>query len=312
MHAVSLRDARTPKWVVSVSATPLFVLLSSSPALAQSPDAGIPTAPPAPPQSLVPIPAGPFYKGCNPPECPDFFPTCCTNDTRPQHEVITPAYFIDRYEVTVERYRACVDLGLCTAPEERGPLCNYEFADRAQHPINCVDLEQAEAFCAFDGKRVCSESEWEKAAHGGCELYPEGFCAAGVRPYSFGGYSTSTLCAFMNYDEGGWGAGLGLGCGLGTTWAVGSRPLATSPYGVMDMNGNETEHTADCLTIDYLETPREGSAYSPPECLSTNVKRGGNFNSPAYSVYSWWRIPFATHNDDYTCCGIRCCADGAE
>lgn len=275
-------------------------------------DGGVPGDEPPLSESMVLIPAGPFYKGCNPPVCPDFFFDCCSSDEWPQHEVITPAYFIDRTEATVARYRRCVEAGMCSVPEDRGPACNYARPNREQHPVTCLETDEAEALCAFEGKRLCSESEWEKAAHGGCELYPEGLCAASVRPFPFGGYSASTLCAFMNYNEGGFLWRPGGGCGLDSTWEAGSRPLASSPYGVFDLVGNAAEHTADCRSRNYEDTPRDGSAHRPSECPGGRAKRGGNYSSPVFHTYSWSRNGSITHDDDYSCCGVRCCRDGGE
>jgi len=54
------------------------------------------------------------------------------------------AFVIDRREVMVAEYAACVRAGRC-APAKTGGSCNTGVAGRAKHPINCVDWSQATA-----------------------------------------------------------------------------------------------------------------------------------------------------------------------
>jgi formylglycine-generating enzyme required for sulfatase activity len=90
---------------------------------------------------------------------------------------------IDKHEVLVSDFVACAADKRCApavaedtiagpnvTDEEHAlfdPLCNAHAAvDNADHPMNCVDLAGAEAFCRAHGKRLPTGAEWERAARG--------------------------------------------------------------------------------------------------------------------------------------------------
>jgi formylglycine-generating enzyme required for sulfatase activity len=82
----------------------------------------------------------------------------------PEQIVHIPAFEIDRYEVRVHEYQACVDAGVCSVPQMRAPNCNFGDPRRGRHPINCVSQSQAVQFCAWVSARLPSEDEWDAAA----------------------------------------------------------------------------------------------------------------------------------------------------
>jgi formylglycine-generating enzyme required for sulfatase activity len=134
------------------------------------------------------------------------------------------SFSIDVTEVTVDAYAACVRAGYCSKPGDasRRPTdsCNWGKGDRGNHPVNCVDWNQAKAFCGWAQKRLPTEEEWQLAAEG-----------AKGRTYPWGENEPSNQLCWTptSRDEG--------------TCAVGSFPSGDSAQGVKDLSGNVWEWT---------------------------------------------------------------------
>jgi formylglycine-generating enzyme required for sulfatase activity len=185
------------------------------------------------------VPAGEFTMGS---EIGD-------DDERPTHRVKVPAFTIQRTEVTVKAYRACVASGACTVAGG-GPRCNGARPEHDEHPINCVDWAQAGAFCAWRHARLPSEAEWEYAARG-----------SDGRTYPWGNAKPAAQLCWDGPDS-------DLGRGKrNDTCVVGTHSPGQSPFGVEDLAGNVWEWVADPYTADY--------AGAPPEEL--RVARGGTW-----------------------------------
>jgi len=219
------------------------------------------------------IPAGDFQMGCdssNPAET-------CGGDEQPLHTVTLDTYFIDKYEVTNARYKACVDAGGCTAPWSvnsytRRPY--YSTSTYADYPVVNVTWYQASAFCAWAGGRLPTEAEWEKAARGSSD----------TRKYPWG--DSAPDCTKLNYHH---YNGFGYEYCVGDTSRVGFYPSGASPYGVMDMAGNVWEWVNDWYGESYYSVS-PGVNPQGPSTGSYRVLRGGSWGNSGNYVRSASRI----------------------
>lgn len=195
--------------------------------------------------SMVTIPAGNFWMGCNAahdPYCGPPKSIAILASEFPYHEVVLDSYEIDITEVTVGQFRACVRARACSLWHESPPR-NWDLEGRDEYPMDGLSGEQAEEYCAWAGKRLCTEAEWEKAARGGCEIYPGKDCPDAMPVYPWGNQPPSCDLAQVFH-----GAAF---CGGENLRPVGTLPAGASPYGVLDMAGNVGEWVSDLYAPDY-------------------------------------------------------------
>jgi formylglycine-generating enzyme required for sulfatase activity/N-acetylneuraminic acid mutarotase len=212
------------------------------------------------------IPAGTFQMGCD----DDNVAESCNSDEEPLRTVSLDAYYIDKYEVTNARYKACVDAGGCTLPASTSSstrLTYYGNSVYNNYPVVSISWQQADTFCTWAGKRLPTEAEWEKAARGDSDtrMYPW----ENVAP-------TTSLLKYNNI--------------AGDTAQVGSYADGTSPYGVMDIAGNVWEWTYDWYHDNYYETSPDDDPRGPLTG-TLRVSRGGSWRSSASEVRSAYRNP---------------------
>ncbi len=165
---------------------------------------------------MVTIPAGEFWFGCK-----DTGPGTCQSS--PGYLLLDlPAYEIDRFEVTSADFTAFVDgaANNCGGQPRFVEVCfGPPAGSSGQIAVQNATWAGANAFCLAQGKRLCSDTEWEKGGRG-----------ADGRLYAWGDEApTCELTVMMGNG--------GVGCGALTPWPVGSKPAGKGPHGLYDMTG---------------------------------------------------------------------------
>jgi formylglycine-generating enzyme required for sulfatase activity len=215
-------------------------------------DGGAPSASAAERDGMLRVPGATFAMGSSDPHSPA--------NERPRHVETVASFWLDRTEVTVQAYRACVESHACGAPERSSGSCTYDAGD-PQLPVSCVHWHDAEAFCRAAGKRLPREAEWELAGRG-----PSG------RRYPWLGSSIGCFLAATAVGE------LGARTCTRRPSRVATHPMGATPSGIQDLAGNVEEWTADW----YVETL--GHMEGPAAAGASHVLRGGGWLSPPSSA----------------------------
>jgi formylglycine-generating enzyme required for sulfatase activity len=175
----------------------------------------------------------------------------------PEHTANLGPFSLETYEVTVGRFREYVanypgppapDAGAQAAVpgsgwqstwDSRLPATGAALANllscgsgatwtvtpgpREDSPINCVSWYEAFAFCAWDGRELPTEAQWELTAAGAQEnrLFPWGQ-----------GLPTASLATYES---------------PGGPVAVGSHPAGAGRWGQLDLGGNVAEWVLDAF-----------------------------------------------------------------
>ncbi|MDD5309350.1 MAG: formylglycine-generating enzyme family protein [Deltaproteobacteria bacterium] len=206
-------------------------------------------------------------------------------DERPRHTVEIRTFRMWRTEVTVGQYDACVQAGVCTSTPIQD-FCDPTTPDHLDAPRDCVDWNQAAAFCHWVEGRLPSEAEWEFAAR------------SRGRDIAFPWGNEPVTCERAVVDQG------GLGCGKGDHWPVCSKPFGNSAQGLCDLAGNVWEWVEDTYHESYDGAPDDGSAWVDPGA-EFRVLRGGGIGSPGCTFRASDRM-FHDPGFEYGGLGFRC------
>jgi formylglycine-generating enzyme len=157
-------------------------------------------------------------------------------------------------------------------------------------PMNCMTWFEAFAFCAWDGGRLPTETEWNYAAAGGGEQ----------RAYPWGAGIDSNKASYECTADGS-GAG---SCMFTDMLPVGSKsPQGDGRWGQADLAGNVWEWALDVHQSPYRLAPCMDCA--DLQVASSRVFRGGAFPNDAYYLLASTRLNQAPTDRDYDV-GVRC------
>ena len=224
-------------------------------------------------KDMVPIPKGEFTMGSN------------EHSDEGKHQVVLDAYLIDKYEASNARYKEFMKATGHPAPA----YWDDPRLSKANQPVVGVSWTDANAFCKWEGKRLPTEAEWERAAKG-----PEG-----DNHYPWGHKHDPKKA---NYGQ-----------NVGHTTPVDSYPEGVSGFGVYNMAGNVFEWVEDWYDPKHYKeslalNPRGAEkGYNFANQGPVKVLRGGSWLAPETSLHTSHRFWNQPENNSYGVgLGFRC------
>jgi formylglycine-generating enzyme required for sulfatase activity len=228
--------------------------------------------------------------------------------TDPNYPATVDDFYLDKYEITVGRFRQFVNAGMGTQksppaagagahpgidgsgwdstwnanlPADPNSLtaaikCYSPFqtwtdtpGDNESRPQNCMDWYTAFAFCAWDGGRLATDAELNYASAGGSEQ----------REYPWGSAAPDpSKASYFDYTLGGCNGNGNSDCVLADLIVVGTKPGGNGRWGHADLAGNVWEWTLDWYAT--YQNPCDNCANLTD--ASDRVIRGGGFYDSAY------------------------------
>jgi formylglycine-generating enzyme required for sulfatase activity len=208
------------------------------------------------------------------------------NENSPRREIYLDAFYLDKYEITVSRYAKFLkETGNVGAPEEWDSV---DLRNGAELPVVGVDWHDADSYCRWAGKRLPTESEWEKAARSSDERkYPWGNAVPTPEHARFGKPYQNLV-----YKNG--------------VAAVGKHSKGASPFGIHDLSGNVSEWVADWYAESFSRADIRNPK-GPDKGTVKSIRGGGWYDLPERLIIAkrWYANPDQRSDD----LGFRCATD---
>ncbi len=222
------------------------------------------------------------------------------HDEGPAHWVFLDGYFIDKYETSNQQYAEFMK----TTGHPGPAYWDDPRLNQPLQPVVGVNWFEAKTYCEYAGKRLPTESEWERAARG-----PNGL------RYPWGNTLDPTKA---NYGK-----------KMDATLPVDSLPKGASPYGIHHMAGNVFEWVQDWYDPNfYQKTPHPENTQGPLKPIwiggtgtyvdrltvgAKRVIRGGSWIAAESSIttsHRFWNHP--SNNSYGVGLGFRCAQTAPE
>lgn len=244
-------------------------------------------------QKTILIPAGIFTMGCSAGD------EICDRDEGPEGgvEVFVPSFYIFSHETSVAEYQLCVDSGKCELPFDyiRTHYCNYGAPGRENYPVNCVNWNNAQSYCKWQGGRLALEAEWEKAAR-----------AKSNYAFHWGAEPASCKNSVMDPGKLNESDEETDGCWRDLSWPRGSFP--PNQFGLFDMVGGTSEWVMNWYAVNAIEQHYSKGDLHGPTIGNTKVIKGGSWDEKYQSqrLSNRFNKPITGNPDLYGSNGIRC------
>lgn len=204
-------------------------------------------------------------------------------DDLPVRKITVDSFYLDEAEVTNERFAAFARDTSHRAPYS-WPAGKFPEG-KEKYPVVDVSWDDASEFCAWEGKRLPTEAEWEHAARGSQE----------GRMYPWGDEKITGKDAVFNQVDG-------------------PRPVCSrnkSEFGLCDMIGNVWEWCSDWYGQHYYQDAPDHNPKGP-DTGNYRVLRGGSwFDVPPLFLTSSYRS-WARQKERSPTIGFRCAVNAKK